>query len=803
MRQVLTPSALGFVTYTFLLLMQGLLQLAEQIFVRGLPVRDAMAILLATLPHGIVLTIPMGFLFGVLIAVGRLNADNEIIAMQAGGISAMRLLRPILILGVLLTILNGYLYTEVIPRKNRELRDLRMRLFTSAKNIGRIEPNVFYDEFPNLLLYVENVDVDTGTWENVLAYDNSSPGEERLILARKGRVVTADETYRSDVAGDSGEKSDRNEMPWILLENVVTHQFYRSKPDTYRANKNQTQLFRPRMESQGVIRYNLGMGERDTSDLVTFVRGGDLSAAHPMSEEDLTRQRLLAGVELHRRLAFPAASAVFALLALPLGVGSRAGGRGRGFVLSIAVVLVYYVMNNNGELLVLEGKIPVWLGIWFPNIMLTTISLFMMRRMGRWLAERHRGGGIVVRLIRRWRRWRAAVQAKTSDGTSDGTPVTGSIPVSLQRRRYGGGFPTRLDRYLTRRLMGPLLMVLISTALLYIVVDLSDRIDDIGQNDVPLEVVVGYYWNLVPQMVIDVIPFALLIGVLVLLTVLERQQELTALKGAGISLYRLIVPVMLVACAGTAVMWVLGESVLPEATRKRERLLDRIRGKHTARSYSNAHRQWMLSRDDSTFYNFLRYEASEQTMIRFNMYRVDESMRLRFNLFAHRVRYVNGAWMADSGWFRRIDSDGVDTFQRIESPLELGISEGPNYFGQEYRRPTEMTHRELGEYIRELVDSGYKPYQLTVRWHQKFSYPLSAIIMVCLALPYGLNRGGRRVTTMQGVALALALGIGYFLMVAVFGKLGEAGALPPVIGAWSPILLALLFAANRMTTLRT
>jgi lipopolysaccharide export system permease protein len=167
------------------------------------------------------------------------------------------------------------------------------------------------------------------------------------------------------------------------------------------------------------------------------------------------------------------------------------------------------------------------------------------------------------------------------------------------------------------------------------------------------------------------------------------------------------------------------------------------------------------------------------------------------------VRYVNGAWIADSGWLRRIDSDGTDSFQRISSPLELGISEGPNYFGQEYRRPTEMTYRELGEYIRELVDSGYRPSQLTVRWHQKFSYPLSAIIMVCLALPYGLNRGGRRVTTMQGIALALTLGIGYFLMVAVFGKLGEAGVLPPAIGAWSPALLALLFAANRMTTLRT
>ena len=135
--------------------------------------------------------------------------------------------------------------------------------------------------------------------------------------------------------------------------------------------------------------------------------------------------------------------------------------------------------------------------------------------------------------------------------------------------------------------------------------------------------------------------------------------------------------------------------------------------------------------------------------------------------------------------------------------MELGVAEGPEYFGQEYSRPSEMSQRELGAYIAELEDSGYRPHRLVVRWHQKIAYPLSALVMVCLALPFGLNRGGRRVSTMQGVALALGLGIGYYLLVAVFGKLGEAAVLPPEVGAWAPIGLAILFAVNRMSTLRT
>jgi lipopolysaccharide export LptBFGC system permease protein LptF len=198
-REVLPPTALGFVTYTFLLMMQGLFSLAEQIFVRGLPLTDALAVLMATVPHVVVLTIPMGFLFGVLLAVGRMNADNEIIAMQAGGIAALRLLRPIVAVGVVMSGVCGYLFLVTIPQANRELRELRTRLFTSAKNIGRIEPRVFYDDFPNLLLYVQQVDHATGTWLNVLAFDSSSPGQERLTLARRGRVVAP-----SKIGGGAG-----------------------------------------------------------------------------------------------------------------------------------------------------------------------------------------------------------------------------------------------------------------------------------------------------------------------------------------------------------------------------------------------------------------------------------------------------------------------------------------------------------------------------------------------------------------------------------------------------------------------
>jgi lipopolysaccharide export system permease protein len=316
-REILPPTVLGFVTYTFMVVMRGIFNLIEQILVRGVAMKDALEVLLITLPHIVVLTIPMSFLFGVLLAVGRMNAENEIVAMQAGGIPSRRLLRPIVALGTALTILNGYLYLVVIPGSGRELRELKVRLFAEAKNLGRIEPGVFHEQLPNVLLYLRNADPDTGEWHDVLFFDSSDPSEERLTLAKRGRMVTAG----IDAKTTTGEMPEVEQ--WIRLEDVVTHQFSRSNPETYRINRTKSQLFRPDMGGGGTVRFRTGMSERETLELVSFLRGGRLNEADDSEfgpgERDIEVERRHAAVELNRRLAIPCACVVFAFLALPLG----------------------------------------------------------------------------------------------------------------------------------------------------------------------------------------------------------------------------------------------------------------------------------------------------------------------------------------------------------------------------------------------------------------------------------------------------------------------------------------------------
>src|SRR5437764_15022471 len=92
--EITGPLALGFLVYTFILLLNFLFQSAEMIIRRGLPVAIVGRLLLYTLPNIVVLTIPMSLLFGILIAVGRLSSDSQLIAMRSSGISLVTLYRP-------------------------------------------------------------------------------------------------------------------------------------------------------------------------------------------------------------------------------------------------------------------------------------------------------------------------------------------------------------------------------------------------------------------------------------------------------------------------------------------------------------------------------------------------------------------------------------------------------------------------------------------------------------------------------------------------------------------------------------
>ncbi len=164
--ETLGPLALGFSIYTFIMLVRFLFRSADMIIRRGLAASEVGRLVLYTLPNIVVLTIPMALLFAILIAIGRLASDSELVAMRACGISLFTLYRPILLLSAVLASANVYVSAYMLPRANHALQVQTLEILaqTAAR---QVEPRVFYEEWEGLVLYVFSIAPGSDVWEGV------------------------------------------------------------------------------------------------------------------------------------------------------------------------------------------------------------------------------------------------------------------------------------------------------------------------------------------------------------------------------------------------------------------------------------------------------------------------------------------------------------------------------------------------------------------------------------------------------------------------------------------------------------
>jgi len=197
----------------------------------------------------------------------------------------------------------------------------------------------------------------------------------------------------------------------------------------------------------------------------------------------------------------------------------------------------------------------------------------------------------------------------------------------------------------------------------------------------------------------------------------------------------------------------------------------------------------------------LEFDADTNTLERPSVYIFDSRFNLRTRYMAQKATFRKGHWVAEGAWSRSFVAEGAPSFTRYMGPVDLPLAVTPDYFGREYRKPTQMSFRELAAYIHVLRAAGYRVDRLVVQLHQKLAYPLATGVLAWVSLTFAF-RPGRR-STVGGIAFALTLGMAYFAILVFLTQLGEAALLPPALASWSPTGLFALFALNRHTHLRT
>jgi LPS export ABC transporter permease LptG/LPS export ABC transporter permease LptF len=783
-KEMLGPTALGFGFYTSIILMQKLFDMAGMIIQRSLSVEDVLKLLALSLPHVVVLTVPMSLLFGVLIAVGRLSADSEIIAMQALGISTRTLYRPVFVFSFAMFLLSFYLINVVMPRGNKQFQSLMAELLTSSVEKD-IKPRVFYNEYENLMIYVNDVDRQTGQWKGVFVADSriEDPGAgttpQEIINAaaqrRSDNTVMSGSGQRIIIAqsGNLAVLKPSKEV-WMDLKRAETHVWDPRRPDRYDLNRNATQRIlvadanRNELTTMGIARSLRELNLRELVEQARIVRRGDRLTYN------------LARVEIHKKFAIPFACLVFGILGLPLGITNRRGGKSSGFSLSIGIVLIYYVMITNGEQLAAAGKISPAIGMWAANFILLSLGIYLLGRANRDAGQRGGEAG----LLRRFFAFVQGVFSRRRPAPAIPAVVVEEQPSLLNRLDIT--FPNILDRYILREFLKVLVLVLVSVMALFIIVDYTEIARDVRDNDVPLNTLLVYYRFWAFQVLHWALPISVLVATLVTFGMLSKNNEVTAFKSGGVSLYRVALPIVVVAGLISILSYFVLDFVLPYSNERAVNLRRRIAGK-TPIASSSQEKLWFFGRGRYLI-NFLSYDRNRQELSQVQVFEFHPAeFRLVRRVYAQRAKWTGRGWAFSNGWMRSFTDDGGSTYGAITAPLALHYAERPEDFETDLKTPDQMTFAQLRRYIQMIKTSGYAADDLAVKLYTKTSWPVISLIMALIALPFAFKIGRRG--ALYGVGIALILGIVYWMVFAVFTKFGEVGNLPAILSAWSANIL--------------
>ncbi len=300
-----------------------------------------------------------------------------------------------------------------------------------------------------------------------------------------------------------------------------------------------------------------------------------------------------------------------------------------------------------------------------------------------------------------------------------------------------------VDVYLLQQFFYYFFVLLAGFVLIFDAFTLFDLLADISRNHIGLLTVVNYFRYLAPETVYQLAPLAILVATLVTLALLAKNNEVTALKASGISLYRLVFPLLLAGCVLSLGMFALDDTILPYANQRQDALRNRIKGR-PAQTYFQPARQWIFG-ENSKLYNYELFDPDRQMFGGLNVFEIDPaSFQIRRRIFADRAVWdpTQNSWILTSGWVRDFSGNGqlvrYDPFKAF-SPPEL--TEPPSYFRREVRQYYQMNWSELGEYISSLRQAGFDTARLSVQWQKKFAFPLIAALIVLLGAPFRISCG--------------------------------------------------------------
>jgi LPS export ABC transporter permease LptG/LPS export ABC transporter permease LptF len=779
--EVVSHALIGAGVFTFVLFTRDLGRILELVVRNSAPLPSIAEVFFFTVPVALTYTIPMGVLVGILIGLSRLAADSEITAMRASGLGVWTFLRVISIFVVVAWLLALGNSVYLAPRSLAALGQLQDTLKSSQASF-EVQPRVFYEGFPKIILYVQDVKAMSGgaVWKGVFLADLTDPSAPRISLAREGLLVS-----------QGAETLD------LHLINGSTHESDPRNPDQYQISTFQTTDIPIQIPATQSSQEHepTSLSEINVADLLRMAQTAD----------PVTRRWDL--IEYHRRPALPTACIVLALVGIPLGLSSKKGGKSSGFVLTILLVFLYYSISLIGVSFAKQGHLSPAAGVWLADFVFLVGGVFLL-----WQSERR---PIELTALRSWFRtswfraswfrtsWFKASWFKTSSSPSS-TPGLLALPqngesrpafggnmiprLPMRRRWFNLRFPTILDDYVLRDFTLYLALIVAAFLMLLLVFTLFELLGDIMRNQVSPLTVGEYLLNVTPYFLYNTTPLSMLLAVLITFGLLQRSNEITAIKATGISVYRVVVPVLIASMLVAGVLFLSDQLYLPYTNKRQDALRNEIKGK-PAQTYLRPDRKWIFGQNSDIYY-YQFFDPDRDVFGGVSIFQFDpHTFQITHRISADRAHWSQsmGRWVYEEGWERNLSGSAIESYRKFDAATFPELAEAPAYFKKEIKQSSEMNYDELRRYIYDLEESGFDVVRLRVQLQKKIAYPLITLVMAVLAIPFALSAGKR--SAVAGLATAIGIGVVYWTISGLFEAMGNLSQLPPAVAAWSPDLV--------------
>jgi LPS export ABC transporter permease LptG len=390
-------------------------------------------------------------------------------------------------------------------------------------------------------------------------------------------------------------------------------------------------------------------------------------------------------------------------------------------------------------------------------------------------------------------------------GRAPATGVPATPRVRKSRRSYAFALlPQIVDGYLVGSFLFYFILSLGVFVLMTHMYTFFELLSDIIKNRIPLERVWTYLFYVTPRFVYEMTPVSVLTSVLVVFGVLTKNNEVTAFKACGVSIYRLTLPILVVSLLLSGGMFAFDHYVVPQADRRQDAIRAEIKGR-PPQSFLSPDRKWIYGTEDRVFY-YRGYDPGQNLMVDVNVFEIDPgSFRLKRHIRAGVVRWepAISEWVFQNGWSRDINGTQFGTFIDFTNATHVfpEIVETPDYFAKEAIQSQQMNFLELRDYIEELKQREFDTVSFQVQFYKKFSVPLFAFILALVSVPFAFQAGNRG--AMAGVGISIAIFIAYKAIGLLFEQLGNLNQLDPRWAAWSPDAVFFLAGTYFLARVRT